>query len=140
MSELSYFFWMAEQAVNGLLYAWPITGILLGVVAAALGVAVHKDRLTVNNVAWSVFPIIVPLALLAWGVVFKATGLDANLRTTWQTHAVYVLLCSQIPVAAFAVWRARHARLLAVAAAVFISHYSFWAAFVVGMSVTDDWI
>jgi hypothetical protein len=140
MSKPRYFFWLAEQAFSGLLFAWPITVILLALVAATFIAAIGKHRLAVSNAAWSLLPIVVPLTLLAWGVVFKQTGLDANLNLTWQAKAVYVLLVGQIPVAVLAIWRAVNARLLAAATAAFISHYSVWAAFVAGMSVTDDWL
>lgn len=140
MSKPRYFFWLADQAFGGLLYAWLISLPLLVFVGAALIIATRRHRLTLSNIAWSLSPIAVPIALLMWGVVFRRTGLDADLKMTWQAYAVYGLWLAQIPVAAVAIWRAKHARLLAADAAAFISHYSFWAAFVAGMSVTDDWL
>lgn len=140
MSNPHYFFWLAEQAFSGLVFAWPITVILLALVVATFIAAMRRRRLALNNAAWSLLPIVVPFTLLTWGVVFKQTGLDENLELTWQAKALYVLLVGQIPVAVLAIWRAVNARLLAAATAAFISHYSVWAAFVAGMSVTDDWL
>jgi hypothetical protein len=140
MSNPRYFFWLADQAFSGLVFAWPITMIQLACVAATVVVAIRRHRLSPSDAAWSVFPMVVPLTLLAWGVLFQNTGLDENLELTWQAKAVYGLLLMQLPVAALAIWRAANARLVAVATAAFISHYSVWAAFVAGMSVTDDWL
>ena len=140
MSGPRYFLWLADQALGGLLYFWPLTlGLTVLVVATLVGVVRRRD-LTVRNVLWSVTPVMIPAALIAWGVVFRDVGLDDDLQLTWESRAVYALLLAQLPVSTVAVWRAVSARLFAAALSALIAHYSFWAAFVAGMSVTNDWI
>ena len=145
MSSIRYYFWLAEQATGGMHIFWPnffwlvFIGVLLMIVFTLIGAVLRHD-FTAHNLLWSFVPIVVPLVIIAWGVIFKNTGYVVRLEWPWQANALYGLFFLQIPVSAIAVWRAVHVRLFALSISAVVSHYSIGAWFVAAMSITGDWI
>jgi hypothetical protein len=140
MSQVEYFVWLAVEAAGGLLQWWPVTLSSGAFVALTLRPAVREPKMTPSDVAWLLLPVVVPIALLLWGVAFRETGSASLERSTWQEHGVSLLLLAHVPLVAISTWRTQRRRLFAFAVGVFIAHYSFWAAFLAEMSVRNDWL
>jgi len=133
--------WLSWQAASGLLYFWPVTLVLAGVVVAVGVRSAKRQDLTVRCLVWSIVPGLVPLVLLVWGTLFeRADSGRAFGDLGWRSNAVTVLLVAIVPLVAFVVWRVKQCRWFATACGALAAWSSVWAAFVAGMSVTGDWI
>jgi hypothetical protein len=133
-------YFLAKQAISGLLYAWPVSLVLTLAVVLSMFVAYRHGGGVVRNVGWCLLPIVFPLALLMWGTVFRWSNGDPYPVSTWIEYGLAAIFLLQLPVAVVVVRRARGARMLVSASFLFVGHLSCWAAFTSIMSVTGDWL
>lgn len=134
MEQLGYLLWLADQAIGGLLYIWPVSVIFLAFLVASL-------VYTFCTGAWSsskevvlvLVPLLGPIAILTSGVVLKERGVSYSLVPA-ALFAVNGVLCL------YSIWRSPTVRVVTVAASLFVIWYSFWCWFVAGMSIGGDWL
>lgn len=141
MDGVSYFFWLASQAVEVTIYFFPAALLILagGIGAAASCQVVPRDqwRLVLSGV---VIQLAVPVAILLCGVLFvHNTGLD-EAAPQWPEWLVAGLLLFHLPLAATLIVLLRGGRWFILAVAIAIFGYSVGAAFMSTMSVSGRWL
>ena len=146
MSTWSHFLWLFWQAADGLLYAWPITAALAGMLVIALIRARQQSSRTIRG-GWSlqITPLVVPIAILALGAVYACEGcspvsLGQGVRHARAGHAVDALLLVQVIAGLCFIRLASGRRFLSFALQAIGLWCSFWASFLAGMSISGDWI
>jgi hypothetical protein len=146
MFRPDYLLWLAGQAADGILWAWPISLFLVLSLLSAL----FRERSSLRqclrpSVAWQLLLILNPIALLLLGAVFACedcspSALGQGNRHLWAMRLADFLLVGQIAVAAWCVWKGKPCRLAMGAAHLLLLWCTFWAAFMAGMSMSGDWL
>lgn len=124
------FLGLSGDVLDGLLYTWPITLILILLVIAA-GVVGIKRGANARQLCTPFVPFVAPVVLLALGVIFRNAGND---------QVLYGAIFGFLVLAIYATWKAQGMRLYALAAVSLIAHITFWSAFVASMSISGDWL
>jgi uncharacterized protein YqgC (DUF456 family) len=141
MDGVSYFFWLAGQALEIALF-FPPTAILTlvaGVSAFVLVWAVLRERWHLALVG-TVIPLVLPVAILLCGVLLAYnTDLDES-ASQWPEWLVTTLLLAHLPLSAALIALLRGARWFALAMSVAIFGYSWGAAIMSTMSVSGRWL
>ena len=142
MSKLDYGFWLAGQAAGGLLYAWPVSAlIVLAVVYSFWSAPMPSRKRLVVVFLMSQLLLLVPGAQLVLGAVLEAPVQRQGAFSPESLTALNVLQIGQFALAASLVYLARAGlRLRALACALPSIWFSLWARFVAGMSITGDWL
>jgi hypothetical protein len=146
MKQWTYFSWLGKQSADALLWAWPVTIVLL---ACMLGALIYSRRELRNlwqpRWLWQLGPVMVPFATLALGTWFACencspSALGDGHRYPWAMRTADALLVSQLLAAGWLVKAASPLRWFAASFQFFIAWCSFWAAFLAGMSMSGDWL
>lgn len=124
------FLGLSGDVLDGLLYTWPITLLLILLVIAA-GVVGIKRGANARQLCTPFAPLVAPVVLLVFGVMFGNTGND---------QILYGAVFGFLFLAVYAIWKAQGMRLYALAAVSLIAHITFWSAFVAAMSISGDWL
>ena len=136
---MHYFFWLASQVLDLLLYFWPATLILLLLIGIAGGytfIFKHSQFRVRHLLLLS--PILLSLALLVWGTVMAGHGKpDAS---TWRSYVVLSLYLVQLPVAIVVLYLMKGVRWFAASVLLFGLWIGCACDFIVGMSVSNDWL
>lgn len=146
MSKWADFVWLSRQAADGLLYMWPITAALCGMLFIAVLRSFGKPTARPRGGWWLQFaPLCVAIAMLAFGSVFACencspSSLGEGVRHVWAIHAVEGLLVAQLAGAVGLVMLAAGARLVSATLQAIWLWCSFWAYFLAGMSISGDWV
>lgn len=142
MSKLDYGLWLAGQAASGLLYAWPVSALVVLAVAYSFRSApVASRKKLVVVFLMSQLLLLVPGAHLILGTVLEAPAPRQGAFSPESLTALNVLQVGQFALAAILVYLAGAGlRLRALSCALPSIWYSLWAWFVAGMSVTGDWL
>jgi hypothetical protein len=146
MRNWEYFAGLARMAAGGLAWAWPVTAVL---VLLVVGVAVWSRRelnaLFRLRALWQLLPLGVPVAVLALGTLYACgncspSSLGQGQRHVWAMRAADALLVAQLLGATMLVKLGSPLRALAASLQLFLVWCSFWAGFMAGMSMSEDWL
>ena len=134
------FFWMAEQAWDGVMYLWVVSALLFLLPCVALTLCWR--RLTNSDWrtrAWLGGPFLMPIVVLLWGAgMGRIDGSGA--APVWTSYVLSLLLLVSLFFFAFCIWRTPGLRWIAAALAVVAAWFTFWSAFIAGMALTNDWM
>ena len=130
---ITYALWLADQALGGLRYAWPITIglVVLGVAAITVDILRRKTSSS-RRLASLLLPFVGTVVILASGSIFRE-------RESFYFFP-YLGLALCVGLAIFAVFRCRPMWMTAASVSLCTVWWSLWCAFVSVMSITGDWI
>jgi hypothetical protein len=146
MDKWRYFVWLSRQTVHGMLWAWPVSAVLIGAAVVSIGIAVRRGRGWPSfGPAWQLAFTLNPAAILAIGTIWACencspSSLGQGVRHFWAMRAVDVLSFTQLFAAAWWVWRAATWRLCVATVHALLLWATFWASFLAGMSLSGDWL
>jgi hypothetical protein len=140
MGPVSYFFWLASQAIEvgiGLLPIYAIVA-LLGLGTAGVSAARDPESLR-RKWRWLLFPLAIPVLILAYGVAFHYSG-PIGSAPAWRVQVLNVLVWSHVPIGLVQLAVVRRNPLVPLGLSVFQWWLSLSAAFMSSMSVTNNWL
>ena len=133
MNPISYFFWLIEQASEGLFYIWPVTlGILILTTVAYIFVLRNRKEAFQKNYRYLPIPLVGTTIILLVGVLFEKKG-DF-------VFAAYIAAGLTILLAGLSIYRLKDVWPVTVSSSLLILWFSFWCWFVSVMSITGDWL
>jgi hypothetical protein len=140
MGGLGYFLWLAGQALIAGPVLLPVPTLLAatGLVVALAG-ARGNPELRRPRSLWLLLPFAVPVAILAYGVVFAYDG-PVWSAPPWRRAVVAGLIGAHLPLAALLLWRLRGIRLVVLGVSAIQLWLSLCAGFMAVMSVTNVWL
>jgi hypothetical protein len=139
------FSWLAQQSVDGLVWAWPITAILFLVLITS-AIASFRERRFVRPIALvHLVPIGIPVVILALGASYWCEGcspssLGQGHRHLWAMRTADALFVAHVGLAAWLTWASGKLRLVAGAWHALVLWWGLWASFMAGMSMSGDWL
>lgn len=140
MENQSYFFWLAEQAVDALLHIWPVTALLSLVVLGGGILAIRAKKIEgFRVVRWTLPQVLFPILILLAGAVWAGAEKYPQ-PSSWRSMLVLGIAILAAVVGVVATIRAKGARVLVGGISGFLLWCSFWCLFFAGMSIADDWI
>jgi hypothetical protein len=114
---MNYFLWLASHSLEGPIYAWRFTLILLLLIAIAGGrsflyerVRFQKDYLLLLS------PFLVTLLVLVWGTIMAHPRMH---RPEWSYYVLYLLSLLHLPLAVLLIYRMRDVRWFAASVLAF---------------------
>ena len=147
MEKWLYFVWLSRQMVDGmLLWAWPVSAVLIGAVVVSIGIALRQGRgWPPFRPPWQLVFIVNPAVILAIGAVWwcencSPSSLGYGVRHLWALRAADVLFFTQVFAAVWWVWRAASWRLWVASVHALLLWATWFAAIVAEMSVSGDWL
>jgi hypothetical protein len=147
MEKWRYFVQLSRQMVDGmLLWAWPVSAVLIGAVVVSIGIAVRRGRgRPPFRPTWQLVFIVNPAVILAVGTIWACENcsppsLGERVRHVWAMRAVDVLFFTQVFAAVWWVWRDATWRLWVASVHALLLWATWFAAIVAGMSVSGDWL
>lgn len=142
MTRLEYGLWLADQAAGGLLYAWPISALIVLAIVYSFWSAPRASRrrlAVVFLLCQSLF--LFPVAHLLLGALLQVPSQRQGLSSPEATTVLQVLQVGQLGLAAVLVWMAgRGLRARALACTLPPIWYSLWTWMGAVMAVTGDWL
>ena len=144
--DWSYFLTLLREAIDGLVWAWPVTAALLvGVVALVCQAARQRPRLPLLPMVWQIALLGVPLLTLALGVRYRCENcspgaLGQGVRHRAAMHVADALFVAQVAWAIWFVYASARRRLLAAFVQALLLWCTFWAGLMAGMSMSGDWL
>jgi hypothetical protein len=149
LSTWNYLIWLTEQATQGLLWAWPVTGIILFWLVAAFIRRLQKSRSHFFrwNLLLQFIPIVISFIILVIGAIFACENsstperaLAKEVQHIWAAYCVDILLAVQVITSAWLIYLANPLRLIAVPLQLLFLWCSFWASFIAAMSISGVWL
>lgn len=129
---MKLFEWLAEQALDGVLYYWPVSAILVGLLCAALATDISKRRLRATDMGHLLCPLFGTAVMLCMGAFLE--------RTEYLIFLPLLGLASCLILAVVSVIKLRRVWMTASTVSLLILWYSLWCVLVSGMSITGDWM
>ena len=140
MNQTQYFLWLAKQAAEGFIYAWPITVLLIGSIFWAWRAqSKMKNTVPISIMVWALVPILLTLGILIVGVVYKNNSPLMSLSSSLPGRLVDGLFLAHFPVGAALMFRFKSYKWIFLTFSLFIFFSSFWAFFVSNCSISGDW-
>jgi hypothetical protein len=134
------FFWMAEQAWDGVMYYWVVSAPLFLLACAAF--ILRWRRLADSGWrtrVWLAAPFLMPIVVLLWGA--SMGHVDGSVAApVWTSYVLSLLLLASLGFFALCIWRTPGLRWVAAALAVLVAWFTFLSAFIAGMALTNDWL
>jgi hypothetical protein len=140
------FLLFSRWALDGLLWAWPVTLILVCGVAGGLVLATRRGGPIVwRSFAAQVLLLLVPVATLVLGSVYACencspSSLGQGVRHYAALRVVNVLFVLQLAWAGWFVYSSRGARIVALFWQALFVWCTLCAGFIAGMSISGDWL
>jgi hypothetical protein len=133
MNRFTYIGWLAGQAADGLAYIWPVTLVLLVLLACAMFRDSSRARLRLSpRLLYLLCPAVGTLLILLAGSLFEEQ--PARVYLPYAGFGVAVLL-AVIPAVVL-----RPAWMTSISSSLCLLWYSFWCCFVSVMSISGDWL
>lgn len=140
MNQIQYFLWLVTQTLEGFIYAWPITVLLIGSIFWAWRYQLKRENIVpVYVIGWALFPIILTTGILITGVVYKSSSSLMSLKSSWPELLVDGLFLAHIPVGVALMIRFKSYKWILLTFSLFFFFSSFWAFFVSNCSISGDW-
>jgi len=141
MSTVNYFIWLADQALSGMLYIWPVSlAVLIAfVIALVLNNPFRKKHVDVRlSLLW--IPLALTISILLSGTLLQNELQGASKVSEWPMYLILGLYIAHIPLNGYLIYSLRGFRLVASATTALQVYISFWALFVAGMAISGDWL
>jgi len=139
INSVHYFLWLTSQVINGLLYGWPITLILLVFigVASSYQFPFKPSRFSVKYLL--VFlPLLLSLVLLVWGALMAHHG--NGKAPAWPANVVGLLSLLHILAVALVMRLMKGYRWFAASVLLFELWIAFFCNLIAAMSVSNVWM
>lgn len=143
MNYISGYFHAASQALQGLVYVWPVTFCLIFFIVLTAIKYGRKEKL---RFSLRYLPILAPLLLifgtLSIGVFWRFSYAEnpGTKPPSRPSTLLIILFWAHLPLAAIIGYKLKEIRWLAVAIVALEIWYALWCSFIASMSVTDDWL
>jgi hypothetical protein len=140
MRKIQYFFWLIKQSWLGISYDWKIslTLLIIALIALLLNKPFKRKSFTRQNLLL-LMPFAITVMLFLMGTILAHDNSHA-LAPTWPVYLLIGIAMLHIPLGGFLAWKMKGFRWSTIALNIFQMQLSRWALFVVGMSVTGDWL
>jgi hypothetical protein len=136
---MHYFFWLASQVYDGLLYGWPITLTLLVFVGITCSYNFpFKPSLFRPRYLLVFSPMLLSIGLLAWGTLMAHHGNTKALA--WPSDVVGLLSLLHILVALLAMRLLKGYRWFAASVLLFELWVGFFCNLMAAMAVSNVWL
>ncbi len=139
MNKVQQFFWLAQQAFEGLLFLWQITLVLIVLigVAASYNFPFTSSRFERKHLL--VFsPLLLSIATLLIGSLFAHHS--SGRASQFSAILVETLFWLHLPLGAFIIYNLKGFRWFAMSVILFEVWVGVACAFIAGMSVTGKWL
>ncbi len=137
---MQHFLWLTFQALDFMLYLWPITFILLLFIGIA---CIYNFPFTPSQsrrrylLVFS--PLLLSLLMLIWGTVMAAHQPHRTVPS-WPSYVVLSLFLLHIPLSILIVRRMEEIRFFGVSVLSFEIWLGFFCNMMAGMSVSNQWL
>ena len=133
MNTIRYVLWLAEQALDGPFYYWPITAIIVAGLAltSIFNFPFIRPRFCQQHFLLFV-PLGFSLVILAWGALMK--------NQPWADLVIHVLFAFQLLASIYAIYKLKGYRWFALFFILLQLWFNLFFAFVAVMSATGDWL
>ena len=119
---MHYFLRLASDALEGPLYAWRFTAILLLLIGITGGHNFLFKRARVRKAhLLLLLPLLLSLVVLVWGTIMAHPSVH---RPQWSYYVLYLLCLLHLPLVAYLIYLMRDVRWFAVS----VSMFALWLA------------
>ncbi len=140
--ELQYFLWLCSMTPSLVIYAWPVTLVVIAYTAITVWVWARQQPKAIINWFGTIGVYFIIFAILVYGTLHRA---GENWQPQAYSHLVnYIVLAFlglQLSLSGYLIYRANiGARLLTSSVLVWAMYFSLSASFITLMSVTGQWL
>jgi hypothetical protein len=134
------FLWLLWQSYAVPLYFWQVSLVVGGIALITIAVG-WRGLLRLSLRSWCILAsaYLVPFLILFWGALMRYEGIKGD-APIWRVYIVGALLLLFLFVSLLSICRFAGSRLVAVGILLPSAWLSLCAAFIAGMSLTNDWI
>ncbi len=142
MSSTKYFFWLSKQALEGLLYAWQISLILILILLVTLIITfvIKKNPLQKQLLVPVFCTIFVPALIIFIGTIYRYENNYQAGISKWAAILGDITLPVQLLLGGYLIYINEKYRLVVMSLTLLQIWFSYWAFFLSAMSITNHWI
>lgn len=141
MGFAEYFGWLARQALDALIYFWPVTlGFVTAVVLFSFKSSEKARQFAAAHWGLHLLPIAMSTSILVLGTVFRKPDFGMATLTSAKIAILSGMLASQFIAGAILVAKAKDLRLVSLSVVGFFGWISLCCFGLSCMSVTGNWI